>query len=119
MKFTDLTSPAGCTSSVCGGRYYYPCGGNHENPFFEVNKALISRSSVFMLKPLGSDAIKKIIRNALTDKERGLGNMDIEIEEDALNFLADICDGDARIALNALELAVLTSPVGSDGKFSY
>jgi len=92
-------------------------GATTENPFFEVNKALISRSSVFMLKPLGSDAIKKIIRNALTDKERGLGNMDIEIEEDALNFLADICDGDARIALNALELAVLTSPVGSDGKF--
>lgn len=92
-------------------------GATTENSFFEVNKALISRSSVFMLKPLGSDAIKKIIRNALTDKERGLGNMDIEIEEDALNFLADICDGDARIALNALELAVLTSPVGSDGKF--
>jgi len=87
-------------------------GATTENPFFEVNKALISRSSVFMLKPLGSDAIKKIIRNALTDKERGLGNMDIEIEEDALK-----CDGDARIALNALELAVLTSPVGSDGKF--
>ncbi|HOM03359.1 MAG TPA: replication-associated recombination protein A [Acetivibrio sp.] len=92
-------------------------GATTENPFFEVNKALISRSSVFMLKPLGSDSIKKIIQNALKDKERGLGNVDIEIEEDALNYLADICDGDARIALNALELAVLTSPVGNDGKF--
>ncbi|WP_265444555.1 replication-associated recombination protein A [Acetivibrio straminisolvens] len=92
-------------------------GATTENPFFEVNKALISRSSVFMLKPLGSHAIKRIIKNAIQDKERGLGNLDIEMEEDALNYLADICDGDARIALNALELAVLTSPVESDGKF--
>ncbi|GAE86911.1 ATPase [Acetivibrio straminisolvens JCM 21531] len=70
-------------------------GATTENPFFEVNKALISRSSVFMLKPLGSHAIKRIIKNAIQDKERGLGNLDIEMEEDALNYLADICDGDA------------------------
>ncbi|HHV29088.1 replication-associated recombination protein A [Acetivibrio mesophilus] len=91
-------------------------GATTENPYFEVNKALISRSSVFMLKPLGSDAIKKVIGNALEDRERGLGNVDIEIDNGAINYLADICDGDARIALNALELAVLTSSIGNDGK---
>lgn len=91
-------------------------GATTENPYFEVNKALISRSSVFMLKPLSSASIKKVIQNALEDEERGLGNVDIEIEEGALNYLADICDGDARVALNALELAVLTSTVGNDGQ---
>lgn len=91
-------------------------GATTENPYFEVNKALISRSSVFMLKPLGNEPIKKVIENALSDKERGLGNVDVEIEDDALNYLADICDGDARIALNTVELAVLTSPLGEGGK---
>ncbi len=91
-------------------------GATTENPYFEVNKALISRSSVFMLKPLSNEAIISILKNALEDKERGLGNFDIEITDEALKFIADGCSGDARIALNALELAVLTSPINSDGK---
>jgi putative ATPase len=93
-------------------------GATTENPYFEVNKALISRSSVFMLKPLGSDSIKKIIKNALGDKERGLGNLEIEIDDEALDYLAYICDGDARIALNSLEIAVLSSPIDKDGKLN-
>lgn len=91
-------------------------GATTENPFFEVNKSLVSRSSVFMLKPLSQNDIKKIIQNALTDKERGLGTYDIDIEPEAIEFLSDASNGDARIALNALELAVLTSEIGSDGK---
>jgi len=84
-------------------------GATTENPFFEVNKALISRSSVFMLKPLGKDSIIRLLKRAIEDKERGLGEYDIKIDEDAVAYLADISSGDARKALNALELAVLTS----------
>ena len=91
-------------------------GATTENPYFEVNKALISRSSVFMLKPLGSEAIVSIIKSALDNKERGLGNYDIDMEDDALKFIAEFCNGDARIALNAIELAVLTSTMDKDGK---
>ena len=91
-------------------------GATTENPYFEVNKALISRSSVFMLKPLGSEAIVSIVKSALDNKERGLGNYDIDIEDDALKFIAEFCNGDARIALNAIELAVLTSTMDKDGK---
>lgn len=90
-------------------------GATTENPFFEVNKALISRSSVFMLKPLESKNIIQIMKNALEDKERGLGEYKVSITTDALGYLADICNGDARIALNALELAVITSQIESDG----
>jgi putative ATPase len=90
-------------------------GATTENPFFEVNKALISRSSVFMLKPLSEDNIIRIVENAIKDKERGLGNYQIEISEDALKFLANISNGDARIALNAVELAVMTSSINEDG----
>lgn len=91
-------------------------GATTENPFFQVNKALISRSSVFMLKPLNERHIEKLIRNALADKERGLGNYDIDIEEEAIQYLAVISGGDARIALNAIELAVITSEIGKEGK---
>lgn len=82
-------------------------GATTENPFFEVNKAIISRSTVFQLKPLTEEDIKSIARNALSDKERGYGEYGVTIEEDALDFLAVTCGGDARIALNALELAVM------------
>ncbi|MCR5055386.1 MAG: replication-associated recombination protein A [Clostridia bacterium] len=88
-------------------------GATTENPFFEVNKAIISRSTVFQLHPLTVDNLKSIIANALRDKERGYGNLDIEIEDDALDFLAVTSAGDARIALNALELAVM----GTDRDF--
>jgi putative ATPase len=91
-------------------------GATTENPFFEVNKALISRSSVFMLKPLNEKHILKIIRAALSDKERGLGNFDLAVENDAVNYLASISNGDARTSLNALELAVMTSDIREDGK---
>ena len=91
-------------------------GATTENPYFEVNKALISRSSVFMLKPLNEKHIIKILRSALEDKERGLGNYDLEVNEEALQYLSEISNGDARIALNAIELAVMTSEVEKDGK---
>ncbi len=91
-------------------------GATAENPYFEVNKSLLSRSFVFMLKPLEKHHIKKIILNAIQDKERGLGNYKLEISEDVIDFLADISNGDARIALNALELAVITSDINNEGK---
>lgn len=91
-------------------------GATTENPYFEVNKALISRSSIFMLKPLSDESVISILNNALKDKERGLGSYDIEIDNEALRFIAEYCNGDARIALNTLELAVLTSKMNSEGK---
>lgn len=91
-------------------------GATTENPYFEVNSALLSRSSIFELKPLESDDIKQLIMRALTDKEKGLGSYDACIEEDALEFLADMAGGDARSALNAIELGVLTTARGEDGK---
>lgn len=90
-------------------------GATTENPFFEVNKALISRSSVFMLKPLTEDNILKILDAALKDEERGLGGYKIKADQDALKHLASMSNGDARIALNALELAATTSELESDG----
>lgn len=91
-------------------------GATTENPFFEVNGALISRSQIFELKPLSIDDIKDLITRALTDEEKGLGMYKADIDEDALEALADICGGDARHALNAIELAVLTTDAGDDGK---
>lgn len=90
-------------------------GATTENPYFEVNKALISRSSVFMLKPLNNDDIEAILRTALVDKERGLGVYDLVTDEDAIKYLAEVSNGDARIALNAIELAAVTSDLESDG----
>ncbi len=90
-------------------------GATTENPYFEVNKALISRSSVFMLKPLNPSDIETIIRDALNDKECGLGEYMQVTDEDAIKYLAEISNGDARIALNAIELAVETSELESDG----
>lgn len=89
-------------------------GATTENPFFEVNKALISRSTVFMLKPLEKKDIKKLIMNAISDKERGLGTYNINISEDALDYLCEVCSGDARTALNSIELAVLTSELNEN-----
>ena len=91
-------------------------GATTENPYFEVNGALISRSSIFELKPLEKEDIRKLIRRALTDEERGMGSYHAIIDEDALEFLADICGGDARNALNAIELGVLTTERSEDGK---
>lgn len=90
-------------------------GATTENPYFEVNSALISRSIIFELKALTTEDIKKIIQRALTDKEKGLGIYKADISEEALDFLADISNGDARNALNAIELGVLTTPPSEDG----
>ena len=91
-------------------------GATTENPYFEVNRALISRSAVFELKPLNADDIKKLIIRAVTDEKKGLGAYGAVIDDDAVNFLADASNGDARCALNAVELGVLTTAPGEDGK---
>lgn len=85
-------------------------GATTENPFFEVNKALVSRSRVFQLKPLTKSDLQKAAEQALNDKERGYGNWKIEFEKGALEHLIDTANGDARSLLNALELAVETTP---------
>ena len=90
-------------------------GATTENPFFEVNGALISRSRIFELKPLSNENIKVIIKRALTDKERGLGSYNAEIDDEALDFLSNLCQGDARSSLNAIELGVLTTKKSDDG----
>ena len=84
-------------------------GATTENPYFEVNKALISRSIIFKLEYLEKEDIKKLINNAIKDKEKGLGEENIKIDDDALEFLADAANGDARTALNGIEIAVLTT----------
>lgn len=89
-------------------------GATTENPYFEVNRALISRSIIFKLEPLSSSNIKKIIKRAIEDKENGLGHFNIRIDEDVLDFISSICNGDARVALNAIELAGLTTKKSSD-----
>ncbi len=91
-------------------------GATTENPFFEVNGALLSRSLIFELKPLDQKSISNIILRALNDRENGLGAYNAEIDEDALKFLSEISNGDARAALNAIELAVLTTEKSPDGK---
>ncbi|HAG04310.1 MAG TPA: replication-associated recombination protein RarA [Lachnospiraceae bacterium] len=90
-------------------------GATTENPYFEVNNALISRSLIFELKPLSNEDIKQVLNRALTDKERGYGNFKIKIEQNALDFISDVSSGDSRVALNALELAFLTTEPSDDG----
>ena len=90
-------------------------GATTENPYFEVNGALISRSRIFELKSLSTGDISKLIRRAVTDKEKGMGSYNAAIDDDAVEFLADICDGDARMALNAVELGVMTTDRSEDG----
>jgi len=87
-------------------------GATTHNPFFYVNSPLVSRSQIFQLKPLTPDDIKELMKRALADKERGLGGIKLKVDADALDFLATACDGDARKALNSLEVASLTTPSG-------
>lgn len=94
-------------------------GATTHNPFFSIVPALISRSLIFELKRLAESEIKAILNNTLKDKERGLGKYKIKTESKALNFLAKISDGDARRALNALELGALTTPDEKDGYIHY
>ncbi len=91
-------------------------GATTENPYFEVNSALISRSVIFELKPLSREDIKELLRRAVYDTEKGMGAYDAVIEEDAMEFLADLSGGDARHALNAIELGVMTTNRSEDGK---
>lgn len=91
-------------------------GATTENPYFEVNQALISRSHIFRLEPLEKDDIKELLRRAVYDVEKGMGSYNAEITEEALEFLADVSEGDARNALNAIELGALTTEPQEDGK---
>lgn len=90
-------------------------GATTENPYFEVNGALISRSIIFELKSLYTSDIEKLLQKAVDDKVKGMGTYHAVLDEDAREFLADISGGDARAALNAIELAILTTQPGSDG----
>ena len=91
-------------------------GATTENPYFEVNGALISRSIIFELKPLTKENVKEILKRAVFDKEKGMGAYDAAIDEDALEFLSDLSNGDARTAFNSIELAILTTERSEDGK---
>jgi putative ATPase len=90
-------------------------GATTENPYFEVNSALLSRSGIFELKALSREEVKTILKRAVYDKDKGMGSFKAEIDEDALEFLADVSGGDARQALNAVELGVLTTQRSEDG----
>ncbi|MDR1766612.1 MAG: replication-associated recombination protein A [Lachnospiraceae bacterium] len=89
-------------------------GATTENPFFEVNGALLSRSRIFELKPLEKEDVLELIRRAVTDTQKGMGGFGARIDDDAAGFLAEASGGDARLALNAVELGVLTTPRGPD-----
>lgn len=90
-------------------------GATTENPYFEVNGALLSRSSVFELCPLSQEEVETLILRAVQDEKKGMGSYHAVVEEDALHFLADLAGGDARSALNAVELGILTTPRSEDG----
>lgn len=90
-------------------------GATTENPYFEVNGALLSRSNIFELKPLEKEDIRELLIRAVTDKEKGMGSYGGDITEEALDFLADMAEGDARRALNAFELGILTTERSEDG----
>ncbi|PIP67925.1 MAG: AAA family ATPase [Candidatus Omnitrophica bacterium CG_4_9_14_0_2_um_filter_42_8] len=94
-------------------------GATTHNPFFSLVSPLISRSIVFELKKLSKENIIQILKAGLKDKERGLGNMDIKIDQKALDFLADSSDGDARIALNALEVGAVTTKPAKNGAVDF
>lgn len=91
-------------------------GATTENPYFEVNGALISRSIIFELKPLAHEDIRELLRRAVYDREKGMGAFDAAIDEEAMDFLADMAGGDARHALNAVELGIMTTERSEDGK---
>lgn len=91
-------------------------GATTENPYFSVNSPLISRSTVFEFEKLNAEETKDVIKRAISDPEKGLGKLDIEIQDEALNFWGDICDGDARKAITALEVAVLSQKGAKNGK---
>jgi putative ATPase len=89
-------------------------GATTENPFFSINSALVSRSQIFQLQPLGRDDLRHLLHRAIRDPERGLGKIPLDVADEAVDFLAELCDGDARKALNALEIAVLSTSPSAD-----
>lgn len=91
-------------------------GATTENPYFEVNGALLSRSIIFELKPIPADAVKELLKKAVYDMDRGMGAYQAEIDEEALELLADVSGGDARHALNAIELGIMTTQRSGDGR---
>ena len=91
-------------------------GATTENPYFEVNNALLSRSRIFELKPLEKQDIRELVLRAVYDEKKGMGAYGADITEDAADFLADVANGDARAALNAVELGILTTKQSEDGK---
>ena len=91
-------------------------GATTENPYFEVNNALLSRSRIFELKPLEKQDIRELVMRAVYDTEKGMGTYGADITDEAADFLADVANGDARAALNAVELGILTTDKSDDGK---
>ena len=91
-------------------------GATTENPYFEVNNALLSRSRIFELKPLEKQDIRELVMRAVYDTEKGMGTYSADITDEAADFLADVANGDARAALNAVELGILTTDKSDDGK---
>ena len=90
-------------------------GATTENPYFSVNKALISRSTVFKLKELTNNDVFKVLKNAVTDTKKGLGNLGLVVSDDVLKMIAELSGGDVRVALNAIEIAALTTDMNADG----
>lgn len=93
-------------------------GSTTENPYTSMTRAIVSRCHVFEFKPVGREDVKKVILRAVSDKENGLGNLPIQIDEDAVESLSDVCGGDVRLALNTLELAVCTTKIGKNKKIN-
>lgn len=94
-------------------------GATTENPLFEVNSALLSRSTIFELKPLSKEDLLTLIHRAVSDSTNGMGEYNVDLDEDAADFLADAANGDARSAINAVELGVLTTPISADGRIHF
>lgn len=91
-------------------------GATTENPYFSVNKALLSRSTLFKLEPLENRHVVQVLNNALTNKEKGLGNYDLIVEDGVMEYIAELSGGDVRVALNALEIAALTTEMDANGE---
>ncbi len=90
-------------------------GSTTENPLVSMTPAIVSRCRLFQFEPLSREDVRKAVKSALVDKERGFGNLNVEVEEGAMAHIVDVANGDVRTALNAIELAVLTTPAGEDG----
>jgi len=93
-------------------------GSTTENPYTSMTRAIVSRCHVFEFKPVQREDVKKVVVRALADKENGLGNMPVQIDEDAIDDLCEVCGGDVRTALNTLELAVMTTKIGKNKKIN-